>query len=707
MDSMTSSYQDPRSFTSNQHGTHLITNQEHNHKPLDNSLDGVNIQMELITHPQQQLQNQQRKISSPTHHPINTNIVQPKQLVVSSNNGPNGQNYHSSTISTTQQPREQFPDLLNMQNTLKTSPLLHNTRKANQPLNPAALVLPPSPPLQFPHQFPHLIHPTGRSNATPHNSPANQSKRNPPPPPPARSHSFENAFNDSPQETQIAPLLSPPAQFGQANFFDEKSSSKQQEAAMHKGYATLPRKLQHSNVSANSSSRAPTSLSDTKRGLVDWSVMTDRTAIYDGVGPRTSATGSSHHVEKFGNVEESGQSSSFPSNNISTAKSDLKQSNRPKCDCPDILEFSKYNSSQNQNKSQQQPPQRTSSLRRIENSNTVNIVANINPLKEVIRRGEISVQKYEDQCVPHDPRRDSSGSDVTLANESMSGYFEPFGKALPPPPPPTGSSFRANQTKNRDSIVSTESDLDSILGMSSSNTRRQSCPLHKTHPMLQYNSSKNVPSAGVSHRHGTSQGNAEVKHLKGILKGGSMNKPSDVGKGSVSIASTKLPSITTNPVATAVSIQPNHQKTVIVTSSMYRDKSMSPISSSTTSSPSPPPLAPLIESSGIRSGNNVNGSKKLVHHAQKMQDNTLIKIVKVPSTTSTHHSGQLMNHKQTNSSQSKSNESSAYTNTSQKVLSNSSSSSSFSIKDSISSTSTVTGSVYSKSSGGNVEALNV
>ena len=701
MDSMTSSYQDQRSFTSNQHGTHLITTQEHSSKSLDNSIDGMNIQMELITHPQQQLQHQQRKISSPSHHPISANIVQPKQLVVSSNNGPNGQNYHSSTISATQHPREQFPDLLNMQNTIKTSPLLHHTRKANQPLNPAALVLPPSPPLQFPHQFPHLIHPTGRSNATPHNSPANQSKRTPPPPP-ARSHSFENAFSSPPQETQIAPLLSPPAQFGQANFFDEK-----QEAAMHKGYATLPRKLQHSNVSSNSSSRAPNSFSDTKRGLVDWSIMTDRTAIYDGVGPRTSATGSSHNVEKFGNVEESGQSSSFPPNNISTAKSDLKQSNRPKCDCPDILEFSKYNSSQNQNKSQQQPPQRTSSLRRIENSNTVNIVANINPLKEVVRRGENSVQKYENQCVTHDPRRDSSGSDVTLGNESMSGYFEPFGKALPAPPPPAGSSFRANQTKNRDSIVSTDSDLDSILGMSSSNTRRQSCPLHKTHPMLQYNSSKNVPSKGGSHRHGIFPGNAEVKHLKGILKGGSMNKPSDVLKGAVSIATTKLPSITTNPVATAVSIQPSHQKTVIVTSSVYRDKSMSPISSSTTSSPSPPPLAPLIESSGIRSGNNVNGSKKLVPHAQKLQDNAIIKIVKVPSTTSTNHSGQLMNHKQTNSSQSKSNEPSAYTKTSQKVLSNSSSSSSFSIKDSISSTSTVTGSVYSKSSSGNVEALNV
>ena len=41
------------------------------------------------------------------------------------------------------------------------------------------------------------------------------------------------------------------------------------------GYVTLPRKL------TSSSSRGP----------IDWSVMTDRPPIYDGIGPRTSATG--------------------------------------------------------------------------------------------------------------------------------------------------------------------------------------------------------------------------------------------------------------------------------------------------------------------------------------------------------------------------------------------------------------------------------
>ena len=103
--------------------------------------------------------------------------------------------------------------------------------------------------------------------------------------------------------------------------------------------------------------------------------------------------------------------------------------------------------------------------------------------------------------------------------------------------------------------------------------------------MLQYNSSKNAPSVGELHRQGNSGPSAEVKHLKGILKGGSMNKPHEAGKGAAT--TTKLPSITTNPVATAVSLPPNGPKTVIVTSSVYRDKSMSPISSSATSSRNP------------------------------------------------------------------------------------------------------------------------
>ena len=650
MEPLSSTYQEQQHFITSQNGTNLISNMEHKSNSLENSIvgGGMPVQMEIINQTQHQ-HRMHHQLSSPSHKQINTTIVQPKQLIVSSNNGPNGQNYHSSTINTSHQPpREQFPDLLNMQNTVKASPVLHHTRKPNQPLNPAALVLPPSPPLQFPHQFPHLIHPTGRSNATPHSSPTitGQSKRGPPPPPPARSHSFENSFSDSPPESQIAPLLSPPAQFGQATFFDDKS--------LHKGYATLPRKLQHNNINTDGDSHPQTSLNDTKRGLVDWSVMKDRLPIYDGVGPRTSATGSSHNINKS---EIGGDKiSNFTSKNISNSKSDTKQSNRPKCDCPDILEFGKYNSKQVQNKPQQPPPQRTSSLRRAENSgNKINVVPNMNPIKEGARRGDVMVQSFEDRCIPHDPRRDSSGSDVTLANESMSGYFEPFGKALPPPPPPNGNTQRTNHSKNRDSIVSTESDLDSILGTSSSSTRRQSCPLHKTHPMLQYNSSKNVPCSNELNRQGNAGTSSEVKHLKGILKGGSMNKPNDAAKGSTTSA--KLPSITTNPVAAAVNIPQNAQKTVIVTSSVYRDKSMSPISSSAaSSSPSPPPLAPLIDVVGGRGGgNNFNPSTK--PQSQKLSDTNSIKIVKGPS---------AMKHSQQSS---------------KKVLSNSSSNSSFSIKD--------------------------
>ena len=701
MEPISSAYQEQQNFISTQNGTNLITNIEHNSKPIDNPIGGgMPVQMEIINQPQQQ-HRIQHHLPSPSHKHINTTLVQPKQLVVSSNNGPNGQNYHSSTINAGhQQPREQFPDLLNMQNTVKTSPLLHHTRKPNQPLNPAALVLPPSPPLQFPHQFPHLIHPSGRSNATPHNSPTmpSQNKRGPPPPPPARSHSFENSFSDSPAESQIAPLLSPPAQFGQGTFFDDKSLA-QKETSMHKGYATLPRKLQHNNVNTETAGYPPTSFSDTKRGLVDWSTMTDRVPIYDGVGPRTSATGSSHNVNKFGDAGDTGENLSCNSKNIS----DLKHPNRPKCDCPDILEFGKYNSNQLQNKPQQPPPQRTSSLRRMEiSTNKINIVTNINPIKEGVRRGDVSVQNFEDRSIPHDPRRDSSASDVTLANESMSGYFEPFGKALPPPPPPTGNSQRTNQSKNRDSIVSTESDLDSMLGTSSSSTRRQSCPLHKTHPMLQYSSSKNAPSVGELHRQGISGPSAEVKHLKGILKGGSMNKPHETGKGAAT--TTKIPSITTNPVATAVSLPSNAPKTVIVTSSVYRDKSMSPISSSATSSPSPPPLAPLVDVVGMRNGNNFHAGNK--HQSQKIPDSASIKIVKASSDARhTQQQNQRLVAKQANSS--RGNEPTECSKTSKKMLSNSSSNSSFSIKDPVSSTSNTSGSMYSKKSGGNTEALNV
>ena len=119
-----------------------------------------------------------------------------------------------------------YPDLLNIQ-----QPQPPHSPKS-QPLNPAALVIPPTPPAQFPHQFQHLIHTK-----------------------PKNSHVL------------VSPLLSPPAQFS-----SETNENKS------RGYVTLPRKL---TASSTSSSRGP----------IDWSTMSDRPPIYDGVGPRTSATG--------------------------------------------------------------------------------------------------------------------------------------------------------------------------------------------------------------------------------------------------------------------------------------------------------------------------------------------------------------------------------------------------------------------------------
>ena len=121
-----------------------------------------------------------------------------------------------------------FPDLLNIQQRIPMTP---NSPKS-QPLNPAALVIPPTPPAQFPHQFQHLIH-------------------------------------TKPKNILVSPLLSPPAQFS-SDSMEQKSS---------RGYVTLPRKLTASSAS---------------KGPIDWSTMTDRPPIYDGVGPRTSATGSTN-----------------------------------------------------------------------------------------------------------------------------------------------------------------------------------------------------------------------------------------------------------------------------------------------------------------------------------------------------------------------------------------------------------------------------
>ena len=122
MEPLSSSYQEQQNFISSQSGTNIISNMEHKSNQNENPVGrgGVPVQMEIIDQPQHQ-HRIHHQLPSPSHKQINTTIIQPKQLIVSSNNGPNGQNYHSSTINTGHQPvREQFPDLLNMQSNAKT-----------------------------------------------------------------------------------------------------------------------------------------------------------------------------------------------------------------------------------------------------------------------------------------------------------------------------------------------------------------------------------------------------------------------------------------------------------------------------------------------------------------------------------------------------------------------------------------------------------
>ena len=184
-----------------------------------------------------------------------------------------------------------------------------------------------------------------------------------------------------------------------------------------------------------------------------------------------------------------------------------------------------------------------------------------------------------------------------------------------------------------------------------------------------------------------------------------MNKPTDSSEGEKSAHSPMIPSITTNPVATAVAIQPNTQKSVLVTSSIYRDSSMSPTSSSTVSSSSPPPLAPMIDGGGFQGTTSINNCKKQSSQVQQLND-SVVKVVKVPSSSALNnrmsaHNAHLI---QTNSQRNVSYEN--HPKNSSNVLS-SSSSSSFSTKASSSScTNNATGNVCAKNSR-NTEALNV
>ena len=151
------------------------------------------------------------------------------------------------------------------------------------------------------------------------------------------------------------------------------------------GYVTLPRKL--------------------TRGPIDWSAMTERPPIYDGVGPRTSALGNSDMVV----VKPSMSSEAVMS--MTTSASNSNRTITP--------------SSSGITTSQQK---RTSSLKRFPENTT-----NTNSARD----------------------RDSSASEVTLTGDtdSLTAYIEPFGRATLP-----------LMSCRPDSIASaTDSDLEAIL----------------------------------------------------------------------------------------------------------------------------------------------------------------------------------------------------------------------------------------------------
>ena len=151
------------------------------------------------------------------------------------------------------------------------------------------------------------------------------------------------------------------------------------------GYVTLPRKL--------------------TRGPIDWSAMTERPPIYDGVGPRTSALGNSDMVKPSMSSEAVVSMASTASANSKSRTTKLPSSGIT---------------------SQQK---RTSSLKRFPENTTNSTAGN----------------------------RDSSASEVTLTGDtdSLTAYIEPFGRATLPQP---------LMSCRPDSIASaTDSDLEAIL----------------------------------------------------------------------------------------------------------------------------------------------------------------------------------------------------------------------------------------------------
>ncbi|TRY73886.1 hypothetical protein TCAL_16922 [Tigriopus californicus] len=391
------------------------------------------------------------QVSSPSENSAQVHIhelelqdmreMRPKQVMVSSIGDTN---YESGIVGDA---ADHYPDLLNIPHRYQaTSP----PSSKPQPLNPAALVVPPTPPLKFPHQFPHLIH-SNRSNSS-----------NSLPQGPSRSHSYET----HPSGSQT--LLSPPAQFNTTQQMRDSLAS------MAPGYVTLPRN--------NRPLQAPGSGQHVNWDTLGYSNMPmfkgeedDRCPIYDGVGPRTSAMGGTG----------------------SSMKQQQQQQHL-----------------QHQHHQQQQPltnPEMTANSSASNASKSLQFTLN-RPCptipEEVLAPGGLRDGSPQ--------QRDSSGSEVTLGEDGLGGFCEPFGKALPP---------SVNRAKNRDSIASSaDSDMDGLLG----NTIDR-CPLHKTHsvPNPTYTSGKQqqpLPPKGGSGGSMNSTSGGEVKQLKGILKGGSLNK---------------------------------------------------------------------------------------------------------------------------------------------------------------------------------------
>ena len=145
-----------------------------------------------------------------------------------------------------------------------------------------------------------------------------------------------------------------------------------------------------------------------------------------------------------------------------------------------------------------------------------------------------------------------------MGDESLSGYFEPFGKALPPAPVDHNDASN-RRDKCRDSIACSEADLELVLG-AVGHKRQQ---MQQQQQQLQCNLHN---SRGQQQQ----QQQQQQRQLKGILK-----KESSFSK---------TASITTNPTAN-----------VIVINSCDRESS---------ASCSPPPLSDPISSVHMAPGSN-------------------------------------------------------------------------------------------------------